>query len=206
MAQPVSVISRKILGALNGADMTATWVNNAANHTYVPVYLPVPETLYENNQISIENPSTTVPLLAQIYCLVENLGGINPPLALGDSFTIPASVTYGSLTAMGVVKPVYDIGNVGTPYKTPVAKACGTTSASATVTCADTSGLAVGDIITGAGIPANTIILTITANTSFTISNNAAATASVTLTAQACGAALLLSNTVAVGASAGFSA
>ena len=202
---PIIGTGRKILGVQNGADLTATWANGALVNTYVPVYLPVPATLYENNQISVYNPSTTVPLLAQLCSIADALGGANPALALGASFSVPAAVTYGALTVAGVVQPVFDLSNVGTAYKS-LAKACGTTSASATVTCIDTSGLAAGDIITGSGIPDNSIILTITANTSFTISNNATATASPTLTALACGAALLLWNTVAVGASAGFAA
>ncbi len=52
----------------------------------------------------------------------------------------------------------------------------GTTQNSATVTCGNTAGLQNFMRVTGAGIPANTVILSISANTGFTLSNNATAT------------------------------
>lgn len=59
---------------------------------------------------------------------------------------------------------------------------CGTTSGSKTVTAASTSGIVIGQIVTGTGIPENTTVTSITTNTSITISNNATATGTTTLT------------------------
>ena len=53
----------------------------------------------------------------------------------------------------------------------------GTTSGSKMVTCSNTAGLQTWMRVQGAGIPANTVILSIVANTSFGISNDATATA-----------------------------
>lgn len=53
----------------------------------------------------------------------------------------------------------------------------GTTNGSAMVTCSNTAGLQTWMRVQGAGIPANTVILSFVANTSFTMSNNATATA-----------------------------
>ena len=53
---------------------------------------------------------------------------------------------------------------------------CGTTAGSATVTCANTTGLATGMYITGTGIPAGAIIVSITPGTSFALSQMATAT------------------------------
>ena len=52
----------------------------------------------------------------------------------------------------------------------------GTTTNSPTVACGNTAGLQNFMRVTGAGIPANTVILSISANASFTMSNNASAT------------------------------
>ncbi len=60
---------------------------------------------------------------------------------------------------------------------------CGTTSASTTVTCADTTGLAVGMYVTANGIPANTRVVSIVTNTSFALSGNANASATVSVLA-----------------------
>jgi hypothetical protein len=59
---------------------------------------------------------------------------------------------------------------------------CSTTNGSKNVTTADTSGLVVGSLISGSGIPANTFISSVTNSTTFTIVNAATATASPTLT------------------------
>lgn len=62
---------------------------------------------------------------------------------------------------------------------------CGTTSASTTVTCTDTSNLSTGMSVQAPGslslFPAGTTISSITANTSFVVSNAATATSSNTL-------------------------
>lgn len=60
---------------------------------------------------------------------------------------------------------------------------CGTTNASATVTCTDTTGLAVGMYVSGNGIPNGSRVVSLVANTSFTMNNNANATASVSVLA-----------------------
>lgn len=51
-----------------------------------------------------------------------------------------------------------------------------TTSGSATVTCASTTGLQVGMTLTGTGIPANTVVKTVTNSTQLIMSSNATAT------------------------------
>lgn len=70
---------------------------------------------------------------------------------------------------------------------TTVTRSCGTTINSDTVTCANTAGLASGMRVTGTGIPANTVIVDVVANTSFTMTTGATATtpanAPVTVTA-----------------------
>ncbi len=69
------------------------------------------------------------------------------------------------------------------PTATSVSRTCGTTANSATVTCTNTSGLQNFMRVQGTGIPANTVIVSIVANTSFTLSSNATATnPSVSLT------------------------
>jgi len=56
-----------------------------------------------------------------------------------------------------------------------------TTSGSSTITVADTTGLVVGQPVTGAGIPANAYIASILGGTSFTLNANATAGATVNL-------------------------
>lgn len=61
-----------------------------------------------------------------------------------------------------------------------VSKTVGTTNGSNVLTATDTSGLAAGDQVIGSGIPSGSIILSIVANTSITISQQAMASASIT--------------------------
>ena len=56
----------------------------------------------------------------------------------------------------------------------------GTTSASKVITAASTTGIAVGDQVTGTGIQAGSTVQTITTNVSFTVNRPATATATVT--------------------------
>lgn len=56
----------------------------------------------------------------------------------------------------------------------------GTTSASKTITAVSTTGIVIGDHVTGTGIPADSTVQTITTNVSFTINKAATATATVT--------------------------
>lgn len=60
-----------------------------------------------------------------------------------------------------------------------------TTLNSATITVADTTGLVVGQPVTGAGIPANSYIASITNGTTFTLNANATAGATVNLSVAA---------------------
>ena len=57
-----------------------------------------------------------------------------------------------------------------------------TTSSSATITMSDTTGIVVGMSVTGTGIPAATIVNSITPNTSIVVSNMATASGTVSLT------------------------
>jgi arylsulfatase A-like enzyme len=66
-----------------------------------------------------------------------------------------------------------------------------TTNGSATVTCASTTGLQVGMVVTGTGVPANTVVKAVLSATQFTLSANATATNSaLTLTATLSGMAI----------------
>jgi hypothetical protein len=65
---------------------------------------------------------------------------------------------------------------------TDVTLSCGTTNGDATVTTADTSLIWVGLPVTGSGIPSGTTVLSITDATTFELSANATATATVDLT------------------------
>jgi hypothetical protein len=65
---------------------------------------------------------------------------------------------------------------------TDVTLSCGTTNGDATVTTADTSLIWVGLPVTGSGIPSGTTVLSITNDTTFELSANATATATVDLT------------------------
>ena len=58
---------------------------------------------------------------------------------------------------------------------------CMTTSGSPTVTVSNTTGLVVGMFVTGTGIPNGSRIISIVANTSFTLSSNATATSSTAI-------------------------
>jgi len=109
---------------------------------------------------------------------------------------IDEGLIYGQQTfqsALTAGRAVYSIGTNGTfntsrPARIYKAFALGaaaftatTTSSSAVLTSiADTSSLAVGQMVMGAGIPANSYILSIVTNTSATISNTATASATIT--------------------------
>lgn len=73
-------------------------------------------------------------------------------------------------------------GAISTISTAPFVLSGGTTSTNTTVTMADTTGVFPGQPVTGAGIPANTTVVSVTANTSIVISQAATATATVPLT------------------------
>ena len=116
---------------------------------------------------------------------IHNNDGANtrPAGNIGTVAGFGQEVTYGN-TVLDATTRGYSITVVEYLDITPPAPAGapanvtgGTTNNSATVTCTNTAGLQTFMRVTGSGIPANTVILSISANTGFTLSNNATATA-----------------------------
>jgi hypothetical protein len=83
------------------------------------------------------------------------------------------------LTAGGSGSGNDDI-KVGVGATTAVSKPA-TTNSTTTVAIADTSGILVGHLVTGSGIPANTLVSAITTNVSITITNAATSSGNFTL-------------------------
>ena len=97
----------------------------------------------------------------------ENYAGTTVPLTnctLNATTTVTCASTSGLAAGMVVQGTTLSLAN------------CATTITNPTVTCPNTTGLAVGMYVTGTGIPANSHVLSIIANTSFTLSANATAT------------------------------
>ncbi|NBN94089.1 MAG: hypothetical protein EBV31_00425 [Verrucomicrobia bacterium] len=100
---------------------------------------------------------------------------------LGGAANNVLTISSGAILAAGGVTHTLSVPRlnfVTTPSVT-------TTNASANVTVASTAGFAVGQMITGTGIPANAFITGITNGTTFTISANATASGTVTATTYA---------------------
>lgn len=110
---------------------------------------------------------------------------------LDGSLTSGSTAVSGLSSTADLVAGMHVFG-VGIPSGTNIASINvnsftlpGTTvSGNATITMADTDGVVVGQGITGAGVPALSTVLSIIEDTSITISANATASASVTLTFQ----------------------
>jgi hypothetical protein len=133
--------------------------------------------------------------------------GLVPGAALGQqglflrgdaTWNTPTNTTYTVATANGTdaykekinlsgsdsSTDSVQIGVGATPLKTFSAL---TTNGNATMTVTATSGLLIGQLVTGAGIPENSLITAIVADTSITINNAATATGGGTLTASTFG-------------------
>lgn len=92
-------------------------------------------------------------------------------------------VTLPAVAAIGDTV-IYDntTGAISTISTAPFTLPGTTVNTTTTVTMASTTGVFAGQPVTGAGIPANTTVVSVTANTSIVISNAATASATVTLT------------------------
>ena len=83
----------------------------------------------------------------------------------------------------GVIEEVtHTVSHTGGDTSATLALTCGTTDTSTTVTAVSTTGMVVGQTVSGAGIPSNSTVVSIIANTSFVLSSAATATATVSLT------------------------
>ncbi len=118
---------------------------------------------------------------------ILNAGGAAPTnssdIDLSTSTAFDAEITHGNATlaatGRGYRLRVVEYLNIQppSPAAATVSITGGITSGSATVTCSNTAGLQTWMRVLGAGVPANTVVLGINPNTSFTISNNALYTA-----------------------------
>lgn len=119
------------------------------------------------------------------------IAGLNSGLAVyvGDAQALKFDATPSATPATYAADPVAHVAPRFMAKKTTwtymfsalsVSKTVGTTNNSNTVTVTNTTGIAVGDVIIGADIPSGSIVLSIVANTSVTISQAATATASIT--------------------------
>ncbi len=113
------------------------------------------------------NPSLTVPNYSAVECATMGSFVVTLPAAAAIGDTVIFDNTTGALSTISTA-----------PFTLPGT----TTNTSTTVTMASTSGVFAGQPVTGTGIPANTTVVSVTANTSIVISAAATASATVTLT------------------------
>jgi hypothetical protein len=93
-----------------------------------------------------------------------------------------AGIWSGITTAPVITSFQYSDGASATAEKTVIVSlSCGTQS-STTVTAASTTGIVVGQVVSGVGVPLGATVVSIITNTSFVLSSAATATATVTLT------------------------
>ena len=162
-------------GTANYTDTMITTTNainaGAASAGYVEFYVRTSDLISNNGwafQISPDGGTTWNTRVS------ENYTGSTVSLTsctLNATTAVTCASTAGLVTGMTVQGTTVSLSN------------CGTTSASTSVTCANTTGLAVGMYVTGNGIPAGARVVSLVANTSFTMSANANATASVSVLA-----------------------
>ena len=162
-------------GTANYTDTMITTTNainaGAASAGYVEFYVRTSDMISGNGwtlQISPDGGTTWNTRISENYAgSTVSLTGCT----LNATTAVTCASTAGLVTGMTVQGAAVSLSN------------CGTTNASSTVTCTNTAGLAVGMYLTGNGIPANTRVISMVANTSFTMSGNASATASVSVLA-----------------------
>ena len=113
---------------------------------------------------------------------INDSTGTRPPGAFGNATGFAQEITRGNQilddTARGYSLQVVEYLSIQPPAPPggPVNQTCGTQNGMAVVTCSNTTGLQNCMLVQGPGIPANTVILSSVANTSFTMSANATAT------------------------------
>jgi len=135
-----------------------------ANAYPTSVSAPVSGNTYTFPAISANNATTDV--------VQFNYGGKNGSYTVGADAAATATAFAASLNSVAAATIAY-VGQAPT---------LSTTSGAATLTLTSTAGLAVGMSVSGAGIPADTKILSINSATGITLSANASATASVPVT------------------------
>ncbi len=112
---------------------------------------------------------------------INDSTGTPPPGAFGNATGFAQEITRGNQilddTARGYSLQVVEYLSIQPPAPAggPVNRTCGTQNGMAVVTCSNTAGLQACMLVQGPGIPANTVILSIVPNTSFTMSANATA-------------------------------
>ena len=88
-----------------------------------------------------------------------------------------SSITNGTQFVLSANATATNSAQTFTALATVVLTSCATTATSTTVTCADTSKLVVGMVVTGPGIPINDTVASITNSTTFLLSTAASQTA-----------------------------
>ena len=151
---------------------TSTSLNaSAASSGYVEFYARTTSLISGNGytfQISPDGGTTWNTRVSETYAgSTVTLTGCT----LNATNTVTCASTSGLANGMVVQAPTVRINNSTTGNGSP------------TVTCPDTTGLAVGMFISGNGIPANAHVLSFVTNTSYTLSANATASATVSVLA-----------------------
>ncbi len=139
---------------------------------------------------SVSSASAAIQVRVSVKFIHNNdAGSTRPGGNIGTTAGFTGEINYGNVVLDATVRAIalnaveFIEIQPPAPTATSVSRTCGTTANSTTVTCSNTAGLQNFMRVQGAGIPANTVIVSIVANTSFTLSANASATnASVSLT------------------------
>lgn len=167
-------------GTVNYTDTMATTTNaiNAASATSgsVEFYVRTADLVTNNGwtfQISPDGGTTWNTRLSETYeGSTVRLSGVTLNSANNQttgSTTVTCASTTGLAAGMSIQGPALRLTGCNTVINTP------------TVTLTSTSGLGVGMFVVGTGIPNNTRILSVVANTSFTMSANATATSATAI-------------------------
>ena len=139
---------------------------------------------------SVLSASAAVQVRVSVKFIHNNdAGSTRPGGNIGTTAGFTEEIDYGNVVLNATVRAIelnaVEFIEIQPPSPTAAAasRTCGTTANSATVTCSNTAGLQNFMRVQGTGVPANTVIVSIVANTSFTMSSNATATnTSVSLT------------------------
>lgn len=137
----------------------------------------VTDTIQETHSVFLDGDTTSS---SATIAMTDTTGVAVGQKVIGDGIPANSFVTTVTANTSIVITNAATATATGTELKfyvsTPTVLAGDTTSSSPTIVMANTSGIAAGQYVTGTGIPANTRVLSVIANTSVTISNNATAT------------------------------
>lgn len=161
-----------------GSDFRGTFANSATAGTTVHVPLLKPDNPLAYYHVGIMNPLVDSDLTCEIMNVAPSLASASQHLSLG-SWTVPKHVT-GAIKD-GSIQTLYDLFN-GSPVPATTTMVCDVTSGSNSVTTASTANRTVGELVTGTGIPDNTVIKSITNGTTFTLGNMAGTDVNATAT------------------------